>query len=161
MIDNLKVINFLQDFGCAKITQLQNLFKTPNENFKSVLNTGVISKKKDILVHNNSVIDEKMLAAIDVLCQYNKFNRLKKYYINYSPIYISFIATNNLIYHIIVTDKNDEKGIVKQINNSSSIPDADKYIILFKDISMLDNIKCNKPFMYVIYPDIEINYYSK
>ena len=48
MIDRLKVINFLQDFGCAKLEQLQKLFDAPKDNFKDILNKNIVSKKGDI-----------------------------------------------------------------------------------------------------------------
>ena len=34
MDDKLKVINFIQDFSCATLKQLQILFNKPNNNFK-------------------------------------------------------------------------------------------------------------------------------
>ena len=36
MVDKLKVINFLQDFGCAKLAHLQILFEDENNNFKDI-----------------------------------------------------------------------------------------------------------------------------
>ena len=48
MVDKLKVINFLQDFGCARQEQLQILFDDPDNNFKSILSGNMISKKDDI-----------------------------------------------------------------------------------------------------------------
>lgn len=154
MIDKLEVINFLQDFGCARLRHLQILFNSKNDNFNSILNTRCISKKDDIFVHNNSKIDERMLTALDVLCKYK--NRLNKYYIGYNPIYITFLTKDNTIYHIIVADEYSEKGVVKQINNSSCLPEADKLILLFKDENQLNNINCQKPFLYCTYPDIKI-----
>ena len=49
MIDKLKVLNFLQDFGCAKLEHLQILFDSKNDNFKSILSSNMVSKKGDIL----------------------------------------------------------------------------------------------------------------
>lgn len=154
MIDKLKVINFLQDFGCAKLEHLQILFNDKTENFKSVLSSNFISKKGEIFVHNNSKINEKMLTALDILCKYKK--RLNKYYTNYEPIYITFLTKDNTVYHIIVADKYNEKGIVKQINNLSCLPEADKYILAFPDKFQLENIKCSKPYLYCIYPSLDI-----
>ena len=37
MVDRLKVINFLQDFGCAKLSHLQKLFGDEDDNFKNIL----------------------------------------------------------------------------------------------------------------------------
>ena len=48
MVDKIKVINFLQDFGCAKLEQLQILFNDKTENFKSILSSTMVSKKDDI-----------------------------------------------------------------------------------------------------------------
>ena len=44
MDDNLKIINFLQDFGCAKLEHLQKLFGRKNNNFKSILSGNMISR---------------------------------------------------------------------------------------------------------------------
>lgn len=45
MIDKLKVINFIQDFGCAKLEHLQILFNDKTENFKNILSSNFITKK--------------------------------------------------------------------------------------------------------------------
>ena len=45
MIDKLKVINFLQDFGCAKLSHLQILYGDKNNNFNTILNGNMVSKK--------------------------------------------------------------------------------------------------------------------
>lgn len=50
MEDRLKVINFLQDFGCAKLNHLQKLFGDENDNFKNILYSNMISKKGEILI---------------------------------------------------------------------------------------------------------------
>ncbi len=155
MIDKLKVINFLQDVGCAKLEHLQVLFDaSEKENFNNILNSNFVSKKENIFIHNNSKINEKMLTALDILCKYKK--RLKCYYIGYEPIYITFLTKDNTMYHIIVADKSNEKGIVKQVNNLSCLPEADKYILAFEDEEQLNNIKCEKPFLYCIYPNLKI-----
>lgn len=154
MIDKLKIINFLQDFGCAKLEHLQILFNDKSENFKSILSSNFISKKGNIFVHNNSKIDEKMLTALDILCNYRK--RLSKYYIGYEPIYITFLTKDNTMYHIIVADEYNEKGIVKLINNLSCLPEADKLILAFKNEHQLKNINCKKPFLYCTYPNLKI-----
>lgn len=67
MVDRLKVINFLQDFGCAKLEHLQILFDSKNDNFKSILSTHMITKKDNIFVHNTKNIDNNMLIALDIL----------------------------------------------------------------------------------------------
>ena len=69
MIDSVKVINFLQNFGCARLEHLQVLFKEPNYNFKNILYSNCVSKKGDIFVHNTKKINEKMLIALDFLCK--------------------------------------------------------------------------------------------
>jgi len=55
MLDNekIKVISFLQNFGCATLKQLQVLYNKPNNNFKGILTSNLVSKKDDIFIHNN------------------------------------------------------------------------------------------------------------
>lgn len=155
MIDYNKVINFLQDFGCARLQQLQILFGNEKENFKSILNGNVISKKGDIFVHNTKNIDENMLIALDILCKYKK--RFEKFYRGYEPIYISFLSKDNLLYHIIVASKENQKGVVKLINScSQSLPQADKFILAFPNEHELENIDCEVPFAYCTYPEYKI-----
>lgn len=155
MIEKLKVINFLQDFGCATLEQLQILCNDKNNNFKSILDGKVISKKDNIFVHNTKKIDKKMLAAIDVLCQYK--GKFSKFYKNYDPIYITFLTKDNIMYHIIVADEENEKGVVKLINNYPlSIPKADKLILLFENEMELENIDCEVPFLYCTYPELKV-----
>ena len=50
--EKIEIINFLQDFGCAKLEQLQILFNSPKDNFKSILPGNIISKKENIFIHN-------------------------------------------------------------------------------------------------------------
>lgn len=50
MVDKIKVINFLQDFGCARLNQLQILYNDKNNNFKNILDGNMVSKKGDVLV---------------------------------------------------------------------------------------------------------------
>lgn len=154
MVDKLKVINFMQDFGCAKLIHLQTLFNDTSNNFKNILMNNIVSKKNDIFIYNNCKVDEKMLAALDILCKYKK--RLNKYYIGYQPVYITFLTKDNTMYQIIVADKLNEKGVVKQINNPTCLPDSDKYILAFQDGKQLKNIHTSKPFLYCIYPSLEI-----
>jgi len=154
MTDKLKVINFLQDFGCARLEHLQILFKDYNNNFNNILTSNIVTKKDDIFVYNNQKIDNKMLIALDILCKYK--GRFVKYYINYEPICITFLSHDNLLYHIIVADEINEKGIIKKVNNPACLPDADKYILAFKDDFMLENIKTTKPFLYCVYPSLDI-----
>ena len=157
MVDNLKVMNFLQDFGCAKLNQLQILFEDKKNNFKSVLYGNMVSKKDDIFVHNTRRIDNKMLVALDILCKYKVRKRLSKYYLGYAPIVMSFISNENLQYHIIVATDENKKGIVKKVNSSPlSLPKADKLILAFPDRGELENIDCNIPFLYCNYPELEI-----
>ncbi len=72
MEDRTKIINFLQDFGCAKLAHLQILFSSPNDNFRSILHGNIISKKGEIFVHNTKRISNNMLIALDILCKYKK-----------------------------------------------------------------------------------------
>ena len=48
MNDELKIINFIQDFGCATLKQLQILFNRPHDNFKNILSSNIISQKEVI-----------------------------------------------------------------------------------------------------------------
>lgn len=155
MEDKLKVINFLQDFGCAKLEHLQKLFEEKNNNFKSILSSNMISKKGDIFVHNTKSINNKMLIALDILCKYK--NRLSKYYLGYEPVVITFLTKENLLYHIIVADEENKKGIVKLVNTyPNSISKADKLILVFPDELELENIECKIEFLYCTYPGYEI-----
>ncbi len=157
MVDNLKVMNFLQDFGCARLEHLQILFEDRKNNFKSILHSNMMSKKDDVFVHNTRRINNKMLIALDILCKYKVRNRLNKYSLGYDPIVISFISNEHLQYHIIVADKEDEKGIVKKINSYPlSLPKADKLILAFPDRGELENIDCQIPFLCCTYPSLEI-----
>ena len=59
--ERIKVINFLQDFGCATLKQLQILYDRPNDNFKDILTGNFVSKKGDIFIHNNEELNMKMI----------------------------------------------------------------------------------------------------
>lgn len=157
MTDNLKIENFLQDFGCARLEHLQILYGEKNNNFKSILRSNNISKKDNIFVHNTRTINKKMLVALDILCEYKKRKRLNRYYLGYDPVIISFLSNEHLLYHIIVATDEQKKGIVKKVNSYPlSIPKADKLILAFPDVSELENIECNIPFLYCTYPGLEI-----
>lgn len=155
MIDKLKIMNFLQDFGCAKLEHLQKLFKLPEDNFKNILNRNMVSKKGNIFVHNTKQIDDNMLTALDILCKYS--NRLIRFYQGYEPVYITFLTNEDLLYHIIVATKENQKGIVKLINSYPlSLPKADKLILAFPDREELSNIDCEIPFLYTSYPELKV-----
>ena len=157
MTDNLKIENFLQDFCCARLELLQILYGEKNNNFKSILRSNNISKKDNIFVHNTRTINKKMLVALDILCEYKKRKRLNRYYLGYDPVIISFLSNEHLLYHIIVATDEQKKGIVKKVNSYPlSIPKADKLILAFPDVSELENIECNIPFLYCTYPRLEI-----
>lgn len=115
MYNKEKVINFLQDFGAARIDQLQRLFNEYNNNFRDILSSNMVSKKGDIFIHNTKKIDENMLVALDILCRYK--NRFKTFHRNNFPIYITFLTKDNLLYHIIVADEGNKKGIIKLVNS--------------------------------------------
>jgi len=115
MDNNLEIINFLQDFGCARLKHLQILFNKHNDNFNNILTNNIVSKKGDIFVYNNATIDNKMLIALDILCKYN--GKIYSYKTGYIPICISFLSKDKEMYHIIVSDENNEYAVVKQINN--------------------------------------------
>lgn len=155
MVDKLKVINFLQDFGCARLDQLQILYNDEKSNFKNILSGNMVSKKGDIFVHNTRKINDKMLIALDILCKYK--NRLAKFYQGYEPIFITFLTNENLLYHIIVSDEENQKGVVKIINSfTSSLPKADRLILAFPNGEELENIECEIPFLYCTYPGLEV-----
>lgn len=155
MVDKLKVINFLQDFGCARLNQLQILYNDEKNNFNNILNGNMVSKKGNIFVHNTRKINDKMLVALDILCKYKY--KLVKFYQGYEPILITFLTNENLLYHIIVADKDNEKGIVKLVNAYPlSLPKADRLILAFSDREEIENINCNIPFLYTTYPELEV-----
>ena len=151
----LNPIDFIQDFGCARLEQLQILFDEPNNNFKKLLYGNMISKKDDIFVHNTKAIDENMLIAIDVLCKFKK--RLQMYYTGYHPVKITFLTKDNNLYHIIVGDEENRKGIVKLLN-SNPLPfvKADKIVLAFPNETDLNDIDCSIPIIYCTYPGLEI-----
>ena len=72
MLDNekIKIINFIQDFGCCTLKHLQILFNRSNDNFKDILQSNFVSKKDGIFVYNKASIDMKMIYALDILCKY-------------------------------------------------------------------------------------------
>lgn len=155
MVDKEKVMNFLQDFGCGRLNQLQILFNDKDNNFKNVLDSNMVSKKGDIFVHNTKRINDKMLIALDILCKYK--TRLSNYYLGYNPVIISFLSKDNLLYHIIVADEENKRGIVKLINSYPlSLPKADRLILAFPDGGELENIDCEIPFLYSTYPGLEV-----
>lgn len=157
MVNKTKVINFLQDFSCARLDQLQILFSDSMENFNSILSSNMVSKKDNIFVHNTKKIDRNMLVAIDILCRYKKNKRLTKYYLGYKPIYITFLTKENALYHIIIADEENSKGVVKLVNSYPlSIPKADKLILVFPNKNEISNINCEIPFLYCVYPKLEI-----
>lgn len=161
MIDDkqLEIINFLQDYGCAKIRQLQIIFDAPNDNFNKLLRTRFISRKEDIFVHNNSKIDEDIIAALEIFCIYKNENRVTGIDALRNPMYpvtLSFFDRDSNRYDVIVANKTNENGIVKKINSLSFIPKADKYIFMFKDDMQITNIKFEKPYIYCTYPEINI-----
>lgn len=149
-----KIINFLQDFGCGTQQQLVILFGN-NIDFKYILETGNVTRSGNTYIHNLKKFDKKMIAALDVLCKYK--GRYKQFYTNFDPVYITFLNSENLLYHIIVTDKNNEKGVLKLLKNCEiSIQDADKLILLFEDLEMYSLIECKKEYLYCTYPPVKI-----
>ncbi|MEE0768497.1 MAG: DUF5697 family protein [Clostridia bacterium] len=157
MLDNekIKIINFIQDFGCCTLKHLQILFNRPNDNFKDILQSNFVSKKDGIFVYNKASIDMKMIYALDILCKYKK--RLKQYYKGYEPTYITFLTQDNMLYNIIATDKENEQGVLKLLRiESPIIPEADRLILLFKDEVCFNEVQCSIPYIYCIYPGLRI-----
>ena len=87
------------------------------------------------------------------MCEYK--GRYKYFYKNFEPIYISFLGKNNELYDIIVTEKADERGVIKLLKNKTNW-NADKIILLFEDTEMLNKIDINIPYLYCTYPSIKI-----
>ena len=135
MVDKLKVINFLQDFGCARLDQLQKLYNAPEDNFKSILSSNMVSKKGNVFVHNTKTIDNNILVALDILCKYK--GRFKQFHKGYMPVNITFLSKDNLLCPPL-------------------LPKADRLILAFKNRGELDKIKCEIPYLYCIYPSLEI-----
>ena len=155
MVDKIKIINFLQDFGCARLDQLQILYGEKENNFKNILQGNIVSRKGDIFVHNTRKINDKMLIALDILCKYKY--KLVNFYQGYEPVFITFLTNENLLYHVIVADEDNKKGIVKLVNAYPlSLPKADRLILAFPDGRDLSNNECNIPFLYTAYPDLEV-----
>lgn len=149
-----KLINFIEDFGCATEEQLKILFDCSKNDIKNILHSHFINRKGNIIVHKQKGIDKKVLAAIDVLCEYK--GRYKQFYKNFEPIYITFF-NNNELYNIIVSEKSDEKGIIKMLKNKPTGSwYCDKVILLFEDTEMKDNIEIDIPYLYCTYPPVQI-----
>ena len=155
IIEDIKIINFLQDFGSAKERQLQCLFNKYNDNFKRLLSYNMISKKGEIFIHNTKKIDDNMLIALDILCEYK--GRFVKFYRGNFPVYITFLTKENLLYHIIVADDGNKKGIIKLVNSYPlTLPKADRLILAFPTREEVDEIQCEIPFLYCTYPNLEV-----
>ena len=96
-----------------------------------------------------------MIIALDILCKYK--TRLVKFYQGYEPVFITFLTKDNLMYHIIVADEENQKGVVKLINSYPlSLPKADRLILAFPNGEQLENIECEIPFLYSTYPGLEV-----
>lgn len=146
-----KIINFIEDFGCITEEQLKVLFNCDKSTIRNILHAHFINKKGNVFVHKQKSINKKMLAAIDVLCEYK--SRFKQFYKNFEPIYITFLSKSDEI----VSEKADEKGIIKMIRNKPSGSwNCDKLILLFEDTEMKDKIDTEIPYLYCTYPQIEI-----
>lgn len=155
MNDDLKIINFIQDFGCVTLKQLQILFNRPNDNLKNILSSNVISRKNDIFVHNTATVDIKMISALEILCKYK--NRFKYFHKGFEPVYITFLSKDNLLYNIIVSDKNNEQGVVKLLKiKSPMLSESDKLILLFEDENCFEKVESETPYIYCTYPEIKI-----
>lgn len=150
-----KIINFIEDFGCITEEQLKVLFNCDKSTIRNILHAHFINKKGNVFVHKQKSINKKMLAAIDVLCEYK--GRFKQFYKNFEPIYITFLSKSDELYNIIVSEKADEKGIIKMIRNKPSGSwNCDKLILLFEDTEMKDKIDTDIPYLYCTYPQVEI-----
>lgn len=150
-----KIINFIEDFGCITERQLYILFECDKSTLKNILHHHFINKKDDVFVFKQKRIDKKILAAIDVLCEYK--GQYKEFYRNFNPIYLTFLKKNNELYNVIITEKADEKGIIKMLKNKPSKNwKCDKLILLFEDTEMIDKIETDMPYLYCTYPPVDI-----
>lgn len=150
-----KIINFIEDFGCVTEEQLYTLFNCDKNILKSITHNHFINRKGNIIVHKQKKIDKKVIAVIDILCEYK--GRYKQFYKNFEPVYLSFFSKKGELYNIIVTEKADEKGIVKMLNNKTNRNwDADKLILLFEDEEMFDKIEIDIPYLYCTYLPVRI-----
>lgn len=96
-----------------------------------------------------------MLIALDILCKYK--GKLSKFYLGYDPVVLTFLTKDNILYHIIIADEQNKKGIVKLVNSYPlSLPKADKLILAFPDRGELENIDCSIPFLYATYPGLDV-----
>lgn len=154
MVNYLDAMNFIQDFGCARLKDLQILYDAKDDNFNKLLEGNMITKKGDIFVHNTAKINEDMLKAISLLCKFKK--RLKQPLYTKYPALISFITVENTTYHIIVANEENREAIIKIINSGTNLlKNADKLLLIFPDASDLNNITCEKEFGYTTYPDLK------
>ena len=160
MVDNVKVINFLQDFGCAKLEHLQILFEDKKKSFKQILNSNMVSKRGDIFVHNTRTLNEKMLIALDILCVFKPV--AKRYCPGSNPSIITFYTTENWKCNILIADKENQKGMVKFLNSKIEfMHNTDKLLVVFYDDTEVENIECEIPIYYIIYPKLEVIYDKK
>lgn len=96
-----------------------------------------------------------MISALEVLCKYK--GRYTKFFRGFDPVYISFLNKDNILYSILVSDKQNEKGVLKLLRvESPMLNKADKYILLFRDDLCLNEVECNVPYIYCLYPDLTI-----
>ena len=76
MVDTLKVVNFLQDFGCARLNHLQLLFEDNKNNFvEKISNENIyVADKRDGDV-------QKRLFRMRFTFKNKKYDKSKKYYL--------------------------------------------------------------------------------
>lgn len=140
------VIRFLSIFSCATIKQLKTIVKCSDKDIEYLIKNKYVKMKRNILIHKTKIYDERMIVAIDILIQYKYSKIFKGKY----PVMITFWNDkDNKIYDIVVTKKVDEQAILKILNK---ICTADKIIILFQDLEMLEYIhSIGKPLLYCTY----------
>lgn len=95
-----------------------------------------------------------MLVALDILCRYK--GRFITFHKGNFPIYITFLTKDNLLYHIIIADESNKKGIIKLVNSPLSLPKADRLILAIPDREEVEKIICETPFLYCTYPDFDV-----
>lgn len=151
-----KIINFIQDFECASLKQLQILFDKHKSNFKELLKTGYVNKTGNVFVYKNKTVNMDMIQLLNVLCEYK--GRYKNFNKGKGQNELVFMTKDNTVYSVIVTNKGTEDGIVRNLKNLTTVTlQADKFILLFEDDKYFSKIDFNKEYIYCVYkPELRI-----
>ena len=86
-------------------------------------------------------LNMKTINALNVLCRYK--GRFKQFHKGYDPVYITFLTKENILYNVIVTDKNNEQGVLKLLIVISPIfPDIPDTVLTYVHQSTVLTIHC-------------------